>query len=81
MLPAERQWIRALADDLSPYTLGSGTYVNVMPEPDLADVQGVYGAKFTRLQAVKTAYDPLNVFHRNANIPPAVAPAADRPTQ
>ena len=23
MLPAERQWIRALADDLSPYRLGS----------------------------------------------------------
>ena len=53
MLPAERQWIRALANDLSPYTLGSGTYVNVMPEPDVSDVQDVYGGKFTRLQAVK----------------------------
>ena len=79
MLPAERQWIRALADDLSPYTLGSGTYVNVMPEPDVSDVQDVYGAKFTRLQAVKANYDPSNVFHRNANIPPAVAPATDVP--
>ena len=81
MLPAERQWIRALADDLSPYTLGSGTYVNVMPEPDVSDVQDVYGAKFTRLQTVKVTYDPSNVFHRNANIPPAVSPATDVPAR
>ena len=73
MLADERQWIRALADDLRPYALGSGTYINVMPEPDVSDLQDVYGAKFTRLQAVKATYDPGNVFHRNANIPPARA--------
>ncbi len=33
MLPAERQWIRDLSDDLRPYALGSTTYVNVTPEP------------------------------------------------
>jgi FAD/FMN-containing dehydrogenase len=76
MLPAERQWIRELSDDLRPYTLGSMTYVNVTPEPDVEEVQDVYGAKFTRLQEVKTTYDPDNVFHRNANIPPAVSKAA-----
>ena len=81
MLPAERQWIRGLADDLGPYALGSGTYVNVMPEADVSDVQDVYGAKFTRLQAVKANYDPSNVFHRNANIPPAVSPATDLPAR
>ncbi len=81
MLPAERQWIRDLADELRPYALGSGTYVNVMPEPDVSDVQDVYGTKFTRLQTVKAAYDPGNVFHRNANIPPAVAPAEDTPAR
>jgi hypothetical protein len=68
--------IRELSDDLRPYTLGSMTYVNVTPEPDVDEVQDVYGAKFTRLQDVKTTYDPDNVFHRNANIPPAVAIAA-----
>ena len=66
-------------DVLNHDRLGSGTYVNVMPEPDVSDVQDVYGAKFTRLQAVKANYDPGNVFHRNANIPPAVSPATDVP--
>jgi FAD/FMN-containing dehydrogenase len=81
MLPAERQWIRSLADDLAPYTLRSGSYVNVMPEPDVDEVQDVYGAKFARLQAVKAAYDPGNVFHRNANIPPEATPTTKASVQ
>ena len=75
MLPAERQWIRELSDDLRPYALGSMTYVNVTPEPDASEVQDVYGAKFSRLQDIKATYDPDNVFHRNANIRPAASMA------
>lgn len=71
MLVSEREWVRALAEELEPHTLGAGTYVNVLPESDAATVQDAYGAKFARLQAVKRAYDPANRFHRNANIPPA----------
>lgn len=73
MLPAERRWIRDLHADLQSHTIYAGSYVNVTPEPDLTGIQDVYGSKLARLQAVKTSYDPRNVFHRNANIPP-VAP-------
>lgn len=76
MLHAERQWIRALARDLEPHALGTGTYVNVMPESDVTAVRDAYGERFARLQAVKAAYDSGNFFHRNANIPPAAAASA-----
>ncbi len=76
MLHAERQRIRALAKDLEPHALGTGTYVNVMPESDVTAVRDAYGERFARLQVVKAAYDPGNFFHRNANIPPAAATSA-----
>jgi hypothetical protein len=39
-----------------------------------AGVREVYGAdKFRRLVALKTAWDPGNVFHLNANISPTAA--------
>ena len=53
MLDAERHWIRALTDELKPHALGTGAYVNVMRETDVADVRKVYGPKYRRLQAVK----------------------------
>jgi hypothetical protein len=73
MLPAERDWIRALFDALRPHMLGGGTYVNVLTEQDDARIRETYGAKFERLQMIKNKYDPKNVFHRNANIRPLVA--------
>jgi len=45
----------------------AGTYVNGSIEDSLADVFGVNQA---RLAAVKTAYDPDNMFHGNVNIEP-----------
>ncbi|MGN9783417.1 FAD-binding oxidoreductase [Nonomuraea sp. ZG12] len=65
---------RAAGASLEPYA--SGVYVNSLTADELADgqrgVRRAYSAaKLARLTAVKTAYDPANVFHLNQNIRPA----------
>jgi FAD/FMN-containing dehydrogenase len=66
---------RAAGASLEPYA--SGIYVNSLTADELADgqrgVRRAYSAaKLARLTAVKTAYDPANVFHLNQNIRPAL---------
>jgi FAD binding domain/Berberine and berberine like len=70
---ADREWVRSLFDALRPHMLGGGTYINSLGEQDDTRIRQTYGAKFDRLQMIKNKYDPNNVFHRNANIRPAVA--------
>jgi FAD/FMN-containing dehydrogenase len=74
MLLAEREWVRALASALEPLAARDGSYVNGSTEfDDLNPVRAVYGPeKYARLVEVKTTYDPRNVFHRNANVAPAL---------
>lgn len=72
LLPGERAWVRSFWDALQPHTLGIGSYVNAMADNDFDRVKASYGeAKYARLARIKAAYDPGNVFHRNANIRPA----------
>jgi hypothetical protein len=72
LLAADRDWARQLWADLLPHAPGPGTYVNVMTEYEADRERASYGpAKYRRLTQVKAAYDPGNVFHRNANINPA----------
>ena len=68
LLPVERDWIRGLWAATKPHMMGAGAYVNALDGQDPEEVRASYGPKYRRLAAVKAAYDPDNVFHRNVNI-------------
>ena len=64
-------WGRESYDRMLPY-FASGRYVNYLGEDDAEDaVAAAYGPNYTRLRALKTKYDPTNLFHLNQNIRPA----------
>jgi len=63
-----RAWARGAWEAMRPHS--AGVYVNFLS--DEPEAVGAYGAaKYARLRALKTAYDPDNWFRHNANIPPA----------
>ncbi len=68
---AERDWVRNYWSALVEHATGVGGYVNFMTEYEEDRVRSAYGAKYPRLQEIKAAYDPDNLFHLNANIKPA----------
>lgn len=65
------QWTRDTYDAMRPF-MAALRYVNYLDQ-DEGDDPGAaaYGPNYPRLRAVKTRYDPMNVFHLNQNIPPA----------
>jgi FAD/FMN-containing dehydrogenase len=71
-----REWIRALRADLRPHASG-GVWLNWVGDEGDARIRDAFGdAGYERLQAVKAAYDPGNLFRSNHNVPPrAAAPA------
>jgi len=67
----DRRWARDYWSALVPHASGVGSYVNFMSEYEEDRVRAAYGAaKYDRLAKIKSQYDPGNVFHLNANIPP-----------
>ena len=68
----EVAWSRSTASRIAPYSASGGGYVNYMQHDESLDrVRRAYGdEKFTRLQRIKKAFDPDNVFRFNQNIPP-----------
>jgi len=63
-------WTRELIDEASALSPG-GTYLNFpgFVEEGEQLLRDTYGAKYARLQEVKAAYDPENVFRSNLNNP------------
>ncbi|MCC9175486.1 FAD-binding oxidoreductase [Arthrobacter sp. zg-Y179] len=70
---ARTAFVRGLAKAVEPFSSGA-QYVNFMGAEDpvaQGTAPSVYGAdKLARLTALKTAYDPQNLFRRNHNIVP-----------
>ncbi|MEZ4682364.1 MAG: FAD-binding oxidoreductase [Caldilineaceae bacterium] len=62
-------WGRGYWEALHPYNLG-GAYINFMMEEGQERIQATYGDNYARLVAVKTKYDPTNLFRVNQNIKP-----------
>jgi FAD/FMN-containing dehydrogenase len=62
-----------MADAFRPTAADDGLYINGITDFDArTPVEAAYGPeKYARLVEIKRAYDPDNVFHRNANISPA----------
>jgi FAD/FMN-containing dehydrogenase len=65
-------WTRSYFDALHPYSAG-GAYINFMMDEGEDRVKATYGENYTKLVAVKTKYDPENLFRINQNIRPAKA--------
>ncbi|MFG1820289.1 FAD-binding oxidoreductase [Kribbella sp. NPDC049174] len=65
--------LREYAATLAPYA--NGAYLNTLNGDAIS--RAFPPAKLTRLTALKTAYDPANVFHLNQNIRPGGAATTD----
>jgi FAD/FMN-containing dehydrogenase len=65
-------WARKLLAELEPHSAG-GMYLNFpgFLEEGEKLVRASYGENYARLVALKTQYDPHNLFRRNQNIKPA----------
>jgi FAD/FMN-containing dehydrogenase len=68
-------WTRAFFDAMKPF-LVNASYVNYIGDEGIEGLKGSYGeVKYTRLSAIKSKYDPTNLFRMNQNIPPVSAAA------
>ena len=62
-------WARKYWRGLHPYSCG-GAYVNFMMEEGQERIKATYRDNYDRLVAIKTKYDPTNLFRVNQNIKP-----------
>jgi FAD/FMN-containing dehydrogenase len=66
------KWTRDFEAAMRPYSTG-GVYVNFLGEEGEERVKAAYGpAKYGRLAALKSKYDPANFFRLNQNIKPEI---------
>ena len=62
-------WTRAFFEAMQPF-LKRGVYVNNLGEEGQDRVRAAYGANYERLAALKSRYDPTNLFRLNQNVTP-----------
>jgi FAD/FMN-containing dehydrogenase len=68
-------WVRETWDAVRPASCG--VYANFISDEGAAGLDAAYGDRLERLRALKSAVDPDNAFHLNANIAPAPLATAD----
>jgi hypothetical protein len=66
---ANVRWARELWTAMKPFSTG-GVYVNNLGDEGDDRVRSAYGDNYERLVALKTRYDPANLFRLNQNIKP-----------
>lgn len=71
----EVAWARESYTSLAPHLTG-GTYVNFMAGDEDGAGTGIHARTLARLQEVKSAYDPHNVFALNQNVSPSTSPSS-----
>jgi FAD/FMN-containing dehydrogenase len=70
--PAHEVWLAGAASALAQ--ADRGAYVNFLGDEGDDRVRSAYpGRTWERLAAIKSKYDPANLFHLNQNVPPAIA--------
>jgi FAD/FMN-containing dehydrogenase len=63
-------WARDTAAQMQPF-FAPARYVNYLGDDESGDaLTAAYGPNYSRLQRIKTRYDPANFFHMNQNIVP-----------
>jgi FAD/FMN-containing dehydrogenase len=68
------EWAKDYWQAVHPYSAG-GAYVNFMMDEGQERVQATYRDNYERLAAVKSKYDPANLFRVNQNVRPSVRTA------
>jgi len=64
-------WAKEYWEAVHPYSAG-GAYINFMMEEGQERIKATYRDNYKRLVAIKTKYDPDNLFHVNQNIKPTI---------
>jgi len=67
-------WARNYWNALHPFSEG-GAYVNFMMDEGEDRIKATYGDNYNKLVAIKTKYDPNNLFRVNQNIKPQLTEA------
>jgi FAD/FMN-containing dehydrogenase len=74
--PALSRWVRSYWEAVHPFNAAGGAVNFMMDDEADGRTQAAYGEHYPRLQAIKSRYDPDNLFRFNRNIRPAAARTA-----